>query len=134
MVTNLYTVRDVPAQQYSPPFPARNAAVATRVMREMLKNVPTHLLPEYELYQVGSFCDASGTVESAVPSAWRHPTRLSPLSRISLRSESRTHRGPYLWRLSWVFTMPLAALSQGRTAFDISEASILMPTSAGLLL
>lgn len=67
MVTNLYTVRDVPAQQYSPPFPARNAAVATRVMREMLKNVPTHLLPEYELYQVGSFCDASGTVESAVP-------------------------------------------------------------------
>lgn len=67
MVTNLYVVRDVPAQQYSPPFPARNTAVAVRVMREMLRNVPTHLLAEYELYQVGSFCDASGTVESAVP-------------------------------------------------------------------
>lgn len=62
MITNLYSVLDVPAEQFSPPFPARNTAIAGRVMDEMLKNVPEHLKCEYRLYQVGSWDDVAGTL------------------------------------------------------------------------
>lgn len=65
MVTNLYSVLDVPAEQFSPPFPARNNAIASRVMEEMLKNVPEHLKCEYRLYQVGIWDDNNGTLAHA---------------------------------------------------------------------
>ena len=62
MVTNLYSVLDVPAEQFSPPFPARNNAIAGRVMDEMLKNVPEHLKCEYRLYKVGIWDDNNGNI------------------------------------------------------------------------
>jgi len=63
MITNLYSVLDVPAEQFSPPFPARNEAIAGRVMDEMLKNVPEHLKCEYRLYKVGIWDDVKGKLE-----------------------------------------------------------------------
>lgn len=96
MITNLYSVLDVPAEQFSPPFPARNTAIAGRVMDEMLKNVPEHLKCEYRLFQVGSWDDVAGTLAPVLFLVKSVRIALPILQRLDfiLRGSSRRKVGP----------------------------------------
>lgn len=77
MLTNLYAIRDVKAQLFSPPIQARTDIDALRVF-EAFKRDPKHpicLYPDdFQLYLIGQFNDASGQlVQTEVAQLVQYP-------------------------------------------------------------
>lgn len=65
MVLQLYAIYDLVAEDFGPPFTAKNDAVACRnFLRSMPKEVNVR---EFVLYKIGSYCTVDGIVESQTP-------------------------------------------------------------------
>lgn len=63
---SLYTIYDVAAESYGPPFCAKTDAVATRMFSTLMKNEQASSL-EYALYRIGSYDDSTATIGSIKP-------------------------------------------------------------------
>lgn len=70
MVLGLYSVYDITAMVYSPPFCAVNDEVAKRVFQQLVASDPTAMIARYPkdfiVKRVGSFDDALGDVSSTL--------------------------------------------------------------------
>lgn len=67
MITKAFSIRDVKAGTYNPPFFQYTPGMAERAVKHMMKD-PGSMLGTYpsdfELFEVGSFDDESGRVET----------------------------------------------------------------------
>lgn len=54
-MTKLYSIRDVLAKAFGPPFTAKNDDVAVRQFRNLISEVPSYDQENYKLYCVGEF-------------------------------------------------------------------------------
>jgi len=66
-MNDLYCVYDALAEEYGPPFPAKNDAVASRKAKQMLQGYDLVGSPELKLFQVGSLDVSSGTLSGIIP-------------------------------------------------------------------
>lgn len=61
---HLYTLHDVKALIYNPPFPAANHAVAKRMVTELASDLNTSVgrhPSDYKLYYLGNYDDSNGS-------------------------------------------------------------------------
>lgn len=61
-MNELYSIYDALAEEYGPPFPAKNDAVAWRKAKQMLKGYDLENSPELSLFQIGTFDVSTGAV------------------------------------------------------------------------
>lgn len=61
-VMNVYTILDRAAEEYGPPFIAKNDEVAKRNFVNLLNEVPAHVKKDYELIRIGNFNTESGNL------------------------------------------------------------------------
>lgn len=64
MKVNYYSVEDVKAQQFGPLFPARNAEVAKRMFKTLLREVEPEYYGDYWLHPVIEFDDSDASLSS----------------------------------------------------------------------
>lgn len=64
-VVGLYTIKDVEAAEFAPPFPAVNDAIATRQYRRMMEKET--IVGTYELVHVGFYNFGSGRIDAIEP-------------------------------------------------------------------
>lgn len=64
MIYRLFSVRDLAAENYSPPMTLVNVAVAKRVFCHQMQELSPlpEAQPEFELWELGSFDDSTGEV------------------------------------------------------------------------
>lgn len=70
MILRLFSVLDIKAGFFKPPFAARSDGEALRALSEAMRDPQTTLAqyPEdFALYETGNFNDATGTIEPTVP-------------------------------------------------------------------
>lgn len=70
MFLSLYTILDIKAGFFKPPFTARSDGEATRAVADAMRDPATSLAqyPEdFALYELGRFNDATGTIEPVTP-------------------------------------------------------------------
>lgn len=66
MILNAYTLHDLKARNFSPPFFAANHAVATRMLTDLVNDMNTTVgrhPADYRLFCVGSFDDQMGEIK-----------------------------------------------------------------------
>jgi len=63
MVFELYTIKDLIAEEYGPIFQAKNKAVAERNFANLVKNQDLNQ-EEFFLEQIGTFDNISGVIDS----------------------------------------------------------------------
>lgn len=59
----LYCVYDALAEEYGPPFPAKNDAVAWRKAKNMLQGYDLEKSPELSLFQIGTYDVSTGFIK-----------------------------------------------------------------------
>lgn len=59
----LYSIYDVVAGKYGPPFCAASLALAQREARVLVMGLPEHIRKDYSLVSLGIFNDATGGIE-----------------------------------------------------------------------
>lgn len=64
----MFSIKDLVAQEYGPPYLAKNAAVAMRSFQNMMKREQVINSKDYELYMIGSWYSDEGKVVSCEPS------------------------------------------------------------------
>jgi len=64
MVFELYTIKDLIAEEYGPIFQAKNKAVAERNFANLVKNQDLNQ-EEFFLEQVGTFDNTTGVLDSS---------------------------------------------------------------------
>lgn len=57
---NLYSLKDVVADEYGPVFEAKNDDVAIRVCKQIPQKSPDIVLSDFELYRIGDFDHEKG--------------------------------------------------------------------------
>lgn len=65
-VMNVYSILDRAAEEYGPPFIAKNHEVAKRNFVNLLNEVPDHVQCDYILCHIGTFDTEEGKIESTV--------------------------------------------------------------------
>lgn len=64
MIFNLYNVMDKVAEEYAPPFVAKNDAVALRQFNQMIKNLNVN---DYDLNFIGKYDTDTGLITVSLP-------------------------------------------------------------------
>lgn len=65
MIWNMYTLHDVKALQYNPPFFALNDALAKRMIEDLVADLNTSVgrhPADFKLYRLGTYEDSKGEV------------------------------------------------------------------------
>jgi len=58
MTYGLYVIYDTVAEEASPPFSARNVAVAKRQFQQAMHSLPEYIVGDYQLLRVGTYMDS----------------------------------------------------------------------------
>lgn len=61
---NLYSLMDLAADEYGPPFIAKTNEVALRQFKQLIGTVPADSRTDYRLVLIGTFDVATGDVEA----------------------------------------------------------------------
>lgn len=71
MLIKLYAIKDKVAEEFGPPFMAKNDAIAGRMARDLLKNTPYPL--DYTLEMIGNYDLSNGKLSQLeiIPIDWK---------------------------------------------------------------
>lgn len=62
MLFNLYSIKDIVACEYAPPFVSKNDEVAIRQVRQSYAKLDKSVVMDFELHRIGQWDDESGKI------------------------------------------------------------------------